>query len=316
MMKIAVSGCLLGEKIRFDAGHKRSRFVTDALGKYAEYVPFCPEHLAFGTPRPSVRLVDEDGVIRVRSSKSGDDVTGALDATCRSELSRIQQTPLCGIIFKSKSPSCGMNSAKRYLPNGHTRGKMDGMFAAMCREAFPLLPMEEEGRLEDAWLRENFVMQVFAYEGFERLKASSPGMKELVAFHTANKFMLQAKSDPLYRQLGRIVANENKRPLDELLPEYETGYKTAIGLKSSIKRDRNVLEHMAGFFKRQLTKKEKALLHEQIDDFAARLVPLIVPVSTIALFAEKYETQYLLKQTYLKPYPKALALRSNVLGGK
>ena len=260
--------------------------------------------------------MDEEAGIRVRSNKSGEDVTDALAATSTSELERINKERLCGIIFKSKSPSCGIASAKRYLPNGHTRGKIDGMFAAICREAFPLLPMEDEGRLEDAWLRENFVMQVFAYDAFERFKAADPAMKELVAFHTANKFMLQAKSDPLYRELGRLVGNDKKLPFKALLKEYETIYKTAIGLKSSIKRDRNVLEHMAGFFKKELTKKEKALLHEQIDDFAARLVPLIVPVSTIALFAEKYETAYLLQQTYLHPYPKALALRSNILGGK
>jgi uncharacterized protein YbgA (DUF1722 family)/uncharacterized protein YbbK (DUF523 family) len=315
-MNIAVSACLLGEKIRFDGGHKHNRFITDELGQFAEFITFCPEHLAFGTPRPTVRLVKIGENIHVHSNKDGNDLTEPLLEQSRNELARLNTQNLCGIIFKSKSPSCGMKSAKLYLENGYCEGKEDGVFAQMCRERYPLLPMEEEGRLEDAWLRENFIMQIFAYERFETLKASSPALNDLVRFHTAHKFMLQAKDEQLYRTLGNVVGNHDNLAFEVLLGMYELGFKTAISRKSSIKRTCNVLEHMAGFFKNELTKSEKKLLHTHIQDYADKIIPLIVPLSTIHLYAEKYDTRYLLEQTFLSPYPKTLALRSHIDSGK
>lgn len=315
-MTLAVSACLLGEKVRFDAGHKHYRFLTEALGNYAEFVPFCPEHLAFGTPRPSIRLVQDATHEYVLSNKSAQDVTVPLSEASKTELRRIGASPLCGIIFKAKSPSCGFGSAKKHLPNGHSEGKGDGLFVQMCKESFPLLPMEEEARLQDAWLRENFIMQVFAYDAIERLKASGPKMKELVRFHSVNKFLIQAKDETLYRQMGRIVGNAENREFAAIFAEYEQLFKTAIARKSSIRRNRNVLEHMAGFFKRLLTPGEKAMLHEQIDDYAMKLLTLMTPVSTIKFLAAKYEVQYLLEQTFLDPYPKSMALRSRLESGR
>jgi uncharacterized protein YbbK (DUF523 family)/uncharacterized protein YbgA (DUF1722 family) len=315
-MKIAVSACLLGENIRFDGGHKRDRFITDELSQFAEFISFCPEHLAFGTPRPSIRLVKGADSIHVLSNKSGDDLTDALEQTSRDELAKLETQPLCGIIFKSKSPSCGMKSAKLYLDNGMAEGKGDGVFAQMCRERYPLLPMEEEGRLEDAWLRENFVMQLFAYEAIEKLKATTPSLGDLVRFHTINKFMLQSKDEQLYRELGNIVANRDNLSFETLFGMYELGFKTAIARKSSIKKTRNVLEHLVGFFKNDLTKNEKEMLHTQINDYTDKIIPLIVPLSTISLYAKKYNTSYLLDQTFLIPYPKTLALRSHISSGK
>ncbi len=315
-MKIAVSACLLGAKVRFDAGHKHDHFITDELGEFAEFISFCPEHLAYGTPRPSIRLVKNEETLQVHSNKNGNDLTEALMEKSAEELSHLEEEPLCGIIFKSKSPSCGLKSAKIYLENGFCEGKEDGVFAGMCRERYPLLPMEEEGRLEDAWLRENFVMQVFAYDRFETLKAASPTLNDLVKFHTTHKFMLQAKDEQLYRELGNIVANRNTLPFETLLGQYELGFKTAISRKSSIKRTRNVLDHLAGFFKKELTKGEKETLRDQIRDYADKIIPLIVPLSTIALYAKKYNTTYLLDQLFLNPYPKTLALRSHIKSGK
>ncbi len=315
-MTLAISACLLGEKIRFDGGHKRDRFITDELSLFADFVPFCPEHLAFGTPRPSVRLVSVEHQIRVHSNKTGEDLTEALEQTSHDELSQLESKNLCGIIFKSKSPSCGMKSAKIYLENGFNDGKEDGVFARMCRERYPLLPMEEEGRLEDAWLRENFVMQIFAYSAYETFKESSPSIKDLVRFHTIYKFMLQAKDEILYRELGNVVANRDSHSLETLLGIYELGFKTAIARKSSIKKTRNVLDHLTGFFKNELTKNEKEILNTQISDYATKIIPLILPVSTIHLYAQKYNKTYLLDQTFLNPYPKTLALRSHISSGK
>jgi uncharacterized protein YbbK (DUF523 family)/uncharacterized protein YbgA (DUF1722 family) len=315
-MTIAVSACLLGENVRFDGGHKHYRFLTESLAEYADFVPFCPEHLAFGTPRPSIRLVNEAGTKRVRSNKTGGDLTDALETASQTELSRICSEPLCGIIFKAKSPSCGLGSAKVYLPNGHSESKDDGLLVQMCKEAFPLLPMEEEARLQDAWLRENFIMQLFAFDAIERLKADIGGMNALVRFHTVNKFLIQSKDEALYRQMGRVVANPEKAALSDVFMAYEQLFKTAIAKKSSIKRTRNVLEHMAGFFKKMLTPGEKAMLHEQIDDYTAKLLTLMTPVSTIKFLAQKYDVTYLMEQTFLDPYPKSMALRSRIESGR
>lgn len=315
-MNIAVSACLLGEKVRFDGGHKHDRFVTDELGKYASFIPFCPEIIAFGVPRPSIRLVNKEGTYRVISNKNGDDLTNELQDKSYQEFYKIAQNDLSGIIFKSKSPSCGMGSAKAYLENGFADSKADGVFVAICKEKFPLLPMEEEGRLQDDWLRENFIMQLFAYNSFEVLKKSNPTIKMLVDFHTKNKFLLQAKDEKIYRVLGNIVGNHEKLSFDELFSNYEYNFKVAISKKSSIKRNRNVLEHMSGFFKNELSSVEKETLHEQIDEYAQKIVPIVVPLSTIKLYAKKYNTSYLLGQAFLDPYPKELALRSSLLSSK
>lgn len=315
-MKIAVSACLLGHKLRYDGGHKHEHFITDELGQFADFIPFCPEHLAFGTPRPSIRLVHQNHELYAQSNKEGTDLTQPLFTACEEELTTISNEPLCGIIFKSKSPSCGMKSAKVYLENGYCEGKENGLFASMCLEHYPLLPMEEEGRLQDPWLRENFIMQLFAYDRYEQLKASQPNIADLVRFHSVHKFMLQSKDEKLYRELGNIVANRDNLPFETLLSRYELGFKTAISRKSSIKKTRNVLEHLAGFFKNDLTKSEKTVLHTQIDDFSDKIIPLIVPLSTIALYAHKYDTTYLLEQIFLNPYPKTLALRSHIDAGR
>ncbi len=315
-MKIAVSSCLLGNRVRFDSGHKHDRFITDELSRYAQFIPFCPENLAFGNPRPSLRMVRDNTTLIIQSNKDYSDLTGTLLQASHDDLSRLKEEPLSAIIFKSKSPSCGLNSAKAYLPNGFAEGKEDGLFAALCKEHFPLLPMEEEGRLNDPWLRENFIMQVFAYHDFENFKASSPNMKELVGFHQSYKFMLQSKNELAYRKLGKLVGSHDKRNMKELFEAYELTFKRTIGEKSSIKKTRNVLEHMAGFVKNDLSEVEKRTLHEQIEEYASKIIPLITPLSTLSMFADKYDASYLLGQKFLQPYPKKLALRSDIRSGK
>lgn len=316
-MKIAVSGCLLGEKIRFDGQHKHDKFITQSLGAYAQFISFCPEHLAFGTPRPTIRLVEEsEKSYYVQSSKALTDETDNLSNAANAELSRIKNESICAIIFKSKSPSCGLGSALVYRENGYAKEKDDGLFAKMCKENFPLLPMEEEGRLSDSWLRENFVMQVFAYDDFENFKATIPSMKDLVSFHQSYKFMLQAKNDVMYRELGQLVGNHKNLSFEEIFGQYEVLFKTVIGEKSSIGKNRNVLEHMAGFVKDKITDVEKQMLHEQIQEYSDKIVPLIAPLSRLAMFAKTHNITYLLGQKFLHPYPKELALRSDIKGGK
>lgn len=314
-MKIAVSGCLLGEEVRFDKGHKRDSFVMDELSRYAEFISFCPEDLAFSSPRPSIRMVHKEDEVIIQSNKTGADITAPLMEASQKELQKISEAPLCGIIFKSKSPSCGLMSAKTYQENGFAEAKQDGLFAHLCREKFPLLPMEEEGRLLDPWLRENFVMQLFAYDAFEKFKINAT-MGTLVRFHQNAKFMLQSKDEALYRKLGQIVGNHEQKAFEEILSEYEFLYKTAIAKKSAIGKNRNILEHMSGFIKEFLDSEEKEMLHELIVDYSAKIIPLVVPLSTLKIYAKKYKVEYLLEQIFLNPYPKELALRSDIRSGK
>ncbi len=312
-MKIAVSSCLLGNTVRFDSGHKHDHFITDELSRYAEFIPFCPEDLAFGSPRASLRMVHgEQNTIIIQSNKDGSDMTSRLLQAAHEDLNRIKKEPLSGIIFKSKSPSCGLKSAKAYLQNGFAEGKEDGVFARLCKEHFPLLPMEEEGRLNDPWLRENFIMQLFAYDDFEQLKRSYRGIKSLVDFHQSYKFMLQSKNEINYRKLGQLIGTHDKQNTEYIFNEYEHLFKKTISYKSSIGKTRNVLEHMAGFVKKDLLDVEKQTLHEQIRDYAAKIIPLITPLSTLSMFAHKYNATYILGQKFLQPYPKELALRSHI----
>lgn len=315
MIKIAVSACLLGESVRFDAGHKRDDFVVDELGKYAQYTSFCPENLAFGSPRPSIRMVRVEDGLRVFSNKTKEDLTEVLQEHSNVELQKIKAQNIRGIILKSKSPTCGLMSSKVYLDNGFAEGKDDGVFASLCKAEFGYFPIEEEGRLCDAWLRENFVMQLFAYDDFENFK-SEANMGKLVEFHKSYKFLLQSKNETIYRELGQIVGNHEQKSFDEILSEYENLFKKAISQKSSVGKTRNVLDHMSGFIKNFLDSSEKEMLHGLINDYVEKIIPLVVPLSTLRIYATKYKVNYLLEQKFLDPYPKELALRSDIKSTK
>ncbi|WP_041957385.1 YbgA family protein [Sulfurospirillum arsenophilum] len=315
MLKIAVSACLLGEPIRYDKTGQRDRFITDKLGKYASFIPFCPEHLAFGTPRETIRIVLEEGHKNVITVFSKNDVTQAMNDAVAHELHKIQNEEICGIILKSKSPSCGLGSTKYYMKE-MSEGKKDGLFALTCKAHFVDFPIEEEARLIDPWLRENFVMQLFAYEDAMQLQKNIKTMQELVAFHTAYKFLLQSKHETNYRLLGKIVANHEKKSLKEITQEYISLFKQTIAHKGTIGKTVNVLQHMVGFFKKELTSSEKQELHLQIEEFRDEIIPLIAVMSTIEFLAKKYNTTYLLGQKFLNPYPKDLSLRSIIQEGK
>ncbi|MDD3343023.1 MAG: DUF523 and DUF1722 domain-containing protein [Sulfurospirillaceae bacterium] len=315
MLKIAVSACLLGEPIRYDKTAQRDRFITDKLGKYASFVPFCPEHLAFGTPRETIRIVLEDERKKVITVFSKDDVTEAINEAVAHELHKIQNEPICGIILKSKSPSFGLGSTK-YYHEQMSEGKKDGLFALTCKAHFVDFPIEEEARLIDPWLRENFIMQLFAYHESMNLEKSIHKVSELIAFHTAYKFLLQSKHEKNYRLLGNIVANHEQKPFSEVIQAYLALFRKTIALKSKISKTVNVLEHMVGFLKNHLDTEEKKTLHQFIKEFQEESVPLIAVMNTIEFLAKKYTVHYLLEQRFLNPYPKDLALRSSIQVGK
>lgn len=312
-MRIGISDCLLGTKCRYDGQHKRSRFVTDVLSRHATFLPFCPEGATIGTPRESMYLVRSESGPRAITQKSGLDHTDKLLGFNREAIANISAQNLCGFIFKAKSPSCGLERVKLYTADHQpTDETAQGLFARAITEAFPMLPVEEEGRLEDPWLRENFMMQIFAYQRWLDFEASGPQMRDLVAFHARHKFLLLGKNEVHYRTLGRLVANHDKRTLSDLLAEYRPLFLQTIGEKSSLKSTLNQLQHLYGFVKKLVDEAEKASILESIDHCSQRVIPLIVPLKLIELAARKHQVTYLLDQHYLSPYPQELGLRSDL----
>lgn len=314
-MLLAVSSCLLGNNVRYDGSNQMNKFVLKTLSKYAEFVHFCPEHLAMGTPRETIRIINDKNKLELKTVFSKEDVTSKVIQSSKDEIQKLKQEPICGIILKSKSPSCGLGSTK-YYENGMPQGKKDGVFAAMCKEQFPYLPIEEEARLNDAWLRENFIMQIFAYSEIQNLSNNISKFKHLVDFHTSYKYLLHSKNEVLYRDLGNIVANHDKKSLKDVMAEYKELFIKTIATKSKISKTVNVLEHMAGFFKKELTSKEKLELKELISQYKEKIIPLITVIALIKLLSVKYDKEFLLKQKFLQPYPDELALRSDIKSGK
>lgn len=312
-MKLGISSCLLGTMCRYDGGHSRDRFITDMLSDYFEFVPYCPEKMIFTTPREAIRQVRINDEVRVRTSTGNVDVTQKLEDISKELSNEIQNDDLCGFILKSKSPTCGMERVKVYpSEKGMSEKNGIGVFAQQIKEKYPLLPLEEEGRLEDAWLRENFLMQIFSYKNiFEFLKIK-PSMNELVEFHTSYKYMIYAKSHQSYKELGRIVANHDKKNVEIVLDEYKQAFLKAISLKGSISNTYNVLLHLYGYFKKEINKDEKSEILDTLEEFKNELIPLIAVIKILNLYIKRFDIEYLKAQKFLNPYPKELALRSKI----
>lgn len=312
-MKIGISACLLGNLCRYDGAHSKDTFIVNILQKYFEMVPYCPENIIFGTPRETIRLVKRDEQIRVVKSADKTDVTKELDDISKKCATQISNDDICGFILKSKSPTCGMERVKVYQEiNAPSKKEGVGLFAKHIKDMYPFLPLEEEGRLNDPWLRENFLMQIFAYRHLHEFLKDNPSMNDLVEFHTSYKYLIYAKSQELYKSLGQIVANMDKKPLENILEEYRIDFIKAINEKSTIKKTYNVLLHIFGYFKKHITSEEKELLLTTMDEYKDGIVPLITIVKMFNIYIKRYDIDYLQKQKFMDPYPKELALRSNL----
>lgn len=312
-MKIGISACLLGNMCRYDGLHAQDNFIAKILSKYFEFVPICPEKMVFSTPREAIRLVEIDGDIKVKTSNTNKDVTKELEDISLTCAKMLEEEALCGFILKSKSPTCGMERVKVYQnKNAPAEKKGVGLFAKQVQEKFPLLPLEEEGRLNDPWLRENFLMQIFAYKALFEFLENKPQIKDLVEFHTSYKYLIYAKSNQAYKDLGKIVANQENKEIELILEEYKIAFLKAIYLKGSVSKTYNVLLHILGYFKKLISKEEKAEILESIDEFKEGIIPLIAVVKLFTLYTKRFDVTYLKTQIFLNPYPKELALRSTV----
>lgn len=308
---MGVSSCLLGNKVRYDGGHKHDRYVTGTLGLFFDFVPVCPEvECGLPIPREAMRLVGEPDNPRLVTNKTGVDHTERMLSWAAKRVVELEKEGLCGFIFKNRSPSSGMQRVKVYDANNVPRNVGEGIFAKAFKQHFPLLPVEEEGRLHDIVLRENFIESVFVYRRWRKaLQEKTPA--SLVKFHTEHKLLLLAHSEKYYRELGKLVAEAGKLDPEKSFSEYQDGLMEAMKIKPTFKSHVNVLQHMMGFFKKVLSGDEKKELLEVIDSYKKHFVPLIVPVTLINHYARKYNETYLLGQCYLKPHPTELKLRNH-----
>ena len=312
-IRVGISACLIGDEVRFDGGHKRDAFLTETFGRFVEWVPVCPEvECGLGTPRESMRLVRVENGVRLLTVRSGVDLTAQMEHFSRSRVSALEREDLSGYVLKKDSPSCGLERVKVYDRHGTpTRGGR-GMFAAALVEAFPHLPVEEEGRLADPRLRDNFVERVFAYRELRSLFVARWAVGDLVHFHGAHKLLLLAHAPETYRQLGRLVASARGMARRDLERRYIDGFMRALGQLATTRRHTNVLQHMAGYFKDRLDAASKRELADTIADYRRGLFPLVVPLTLLRHYVRRLEVAYLAQQTYLQPHPKELMLRNHV----
>jgi uncharacterized protein YbgA (DUF1722 family)/uncharacterized protein YbbK (DUF523 family) len=312
-IRIGISSCLLGQEVRFDGGHKRDRFLTDTFGQFVEWVPVCPEvEAGFGTPRESMRLVSEDGRLRLVTTKTRVDLTDRMERYARVRVNELARDRLCGYVLKKDSPSCGMERVKVYGAHNVPVRAGQGLFAAALGARLPFLPAEEEGRLSDPRIRDNFIERVFAYRRVLALFAGRWTIGQLVQFHAAHKLTLMAHSVKAYQALGQLVARAKSHARSEVEARYVEGFMTALASIATPKRHANVLQHMAGYFKTILDSAGKAELGATIEDYRLGLVPLIVPITLLRHYVRQHAVTYLAGQVYLEPHPKELMLRNHV----
>ncbi len=312
-IRIGISSCLLGNAVRYDGGHKLDRFLTETLGQYVEYFPVCPEvECGMPIPRESMRLEGNPESPRLVTTRTKADKTQQMVSWAEKRVAELEKEGLLGFIFKSDSPSSGMERVKVYNDKNMAEKKGVGMFAAIFMRHFPLLPVEEEGRLHDPVLRENFIERLFALARWRAVPAGDASRGRLVAFHTQHKLQIMAHSNRHYQEMGRLVARAKQIPSQRLFEEYGRNLMEGLKLKATPKKNTNVLMHMAGYFKAQLSADEKAELLEVVDLYRKSLIPLIVPITLINHYVRKFDQPYLKEQSFLKPHPVELQLRNHV----
>jgi uncharacterized protein YbgA (DUF1722 family)/uncharacterized protein YbbK (DUF523 family) len=312
-IKLGISTCLLGENVRYDGGHKLDRFLTDTLGQYVKYIPVCPEvECGLPVPREPMHLEGDPGSPRLVTTHTKQDMTDRMVRWANKRVVALEIEDLCGFIFKSNSPSSGMERVKVCNEKGMSVKNGVGIFARIFIEHFPLLPVEDEGRLHDPKLRDNFIERIFALKRWREALERKESRGNLVDFHTRHKLLILSHSPKHYQIMGKLVAKAKDLPLKELYQKYQTSLMESLYLKTSPKKNANVLQHMMGYFKERLSSDEKQELLEVIDRYKKEYVPLIVPITLINHYIRKYDQPYLKQQVYLNPHPLELQLRNHV----
>jgi uncharacterized protein YbgA (DUF1722 family)/uncharacterized protein YbbK (DUF523 family) len=308
---IGISSCLLGEKVRFDGQHQLDSYIEKTLGAYFEFRSFCPElAIGLGVPRRPIRLVASgEGVRCVSSVDETLDYTQKLTDCAREQAS--WHSGLCGYIFKKSSPSCGMERVKVY-ESARPRRDGVGIYAAVLMQNFPDLPVEEEGRLGDSVLRENFVQRVYVMHRWKSLLREGLTVSCLVSFHARHKLIIMSHCQKSYRALGRLVAAVNRDNLAEQSAKYISDLMAALRIKASRGKHANVLQHIQGYLKKHLDADDKAELGEAISQYQRGQVPLIVPVTLLNHHFRRHPDDYIRDSWYMRPYPAEMSLQNDI----
>jgi uncharacterized protein YbgA (DUF1722 family)/uncharacterized protein YbbK (DUF523 family) len=313
-IRLGVSRCLLGEKVRYDGGHKLDPFLVNTLGRYVEWVPVCPEvEIGLPIPRQSLRLVGDPQAPRLVAEKSGEDYTERMQLWARERLEQLAAVKLDGFVFKKNSPSSGLFRVRVYDQHGVPARVGTGIFPREVMSRLPLLPLEEEGRLHNVRLRENFIERFFVYHRWQCMLEENPTPGGLVQFHTAHKLTMLAHSPSHYRQMGRLVAQAGALPWPEAVDSYGRLLMEGLQRLSTPGKHANVIQHLMGYLKDSLASEDKAELLGLVEDYRHELVPLIVPLTLLQHHLRRHAVpDWVHQQVYLYPYPKELMLRNHV----
>ena len=311
-IRLGVSACLLGAEVRHDGSHKKDAFLTDTLGPFVEWVPVCPEvEIGLGIPRDTIHLAGDAEAPRLVVQKTGEDLTTRMRRYAEAKTRQLEALGLHGYVLKRASPSCGLFRVRVYRERDRQGGGGRGLYADALVRRFPALPVEEEGRLGDAAIRENFIERVFAFARWRAFLEATPRPRDLDAFHAAQKFAILAHSPAHHATLGRLVASAGSHTR-ETLGEYGALFMEALAVRATRARHVNALRHLAGFFKRRLDAPSRAELTELIQEYRRGLVPLVVPLTLVKHHVRNFGLTCLADQVYLSPHPKELMLRNHV----
>lgn len=309
---IGISSCLLGDEVRFDGGHKQDNYILGTLSNYFVFHAVCPEvGIGLPVPRPPIRLVQMMTGVHVVGVKNPEvDVTRALHNYGRTKAQ--EMTDISGFIFKRASPSCGMERVKVYDSDGRTVDVSAGAFAEEIMKGQPLLPTEEEGRLGDPGLRENFIMRVFVYHRWREMMADGPSAQKLIEFHSDHKYLIMAHNQNSYKEMGQMLANAGNEEAEDLAQRYVEQLMSALGKPAPRAQHVNVLQHLLGYLKEQIDAADKAEMVEVIEQYRQGIVPLIVPITLLKHHFRRNPHEYIERQVYLSPHPHELMLRNAI----
>jgi uncharacterized protein YbgA (DUF1722 family)/uncharacterized protein YbbK (DUF523 family) len=312
-IKLGISTCLLGKNVRYDGGHQLDRFLTDTLGQYVEYIPVCPEvECGLSVPREPMHLEGNLECPRLITNQTRKDMTDRLVAWAHKRMTELEKEDLYGFIFKSHSPSSGMERVKVYDEKGRWVKNGVGVFARLFMKHFPLLPVEDEGRLHDPRLRDNFIERIFTLKRWREVRSKKESRGGLIDFHTQHKLLILSHSPNHYRKMGNLVGRAKDLPLKKVFQQYQTLLMGSLQLKITPKKNASVLMHAMGYLRKLLTSDEKQELLETIDRYRKGYIPLIIPITLLNHYVQKFNQPYLKQQVYLNPHPLEVLLRNHV----
>ncbi|GAB3489026.1 YbgA family protein [Marinomonas epiphytica] len=310
---VGISACLVGDNVRFNGGHSRSSFCTNDLADFFEYQKFCPEMAAgFDSPRPSLRLEGDPNSPRMVFSKNSEqDVSGVFLSASTPYIDTLSH--LDGYILMKKSPSCGLERIKVYQENGHPHmQRTQGLFTQALQKRFPLLPMEEEGRLNDPRLRENFILRVFTHHDYRQSIGDTPSMHKLINFHSRYKYTVMAHSQSTYKALGKLLSGQDIRPVEQIADDYFTQLMTCLSTPANRKNHCNVLMHLVGYLKRQVDVGVRQDILNVVEQYRRGEVNLATPMTLLHHYLKQYGSRYINQQSYFMPYPATLGIRNQI----